>query len=785
MIAPKRAIPARYGAGLLNVLRALLLCATALLICPIRYHPANTGLDASWAVALNLFHLKNVIFGRDVGFTYGPLGYLILPMPFGSNLIQGLLFQAAMWFLFVALLGGLIFFRKIPVYRLIMFGLCAIPGADLFYEFGYAGPDLFLALLVLLLLGISVGERSWLVFYGLATGLAVLLMFIKISSGINAISSLLLLPLALLVSDHTRAWRMALIGAAVTPVLFALGYLLYYPSRDSLMQYVRSALDISSGYNTAMSLPGRSTELTAAVLMLAAYGLLLAALFWTRQNSFPIALAAVGSLFLEFKHSFVRQPGHTEILFTLVPLLLGLVLLFTDFSRRPVWPVPAAILVFLGVWFSQESGRITAAHMTYSQFGLRNATAAAKALDFPALCRTLENASRANLVPDRLPPELLARIAGKPLGVFPWESSYAAANVIDYRPFPIFQTYTASTPFLDNWDAEFLSDPERAPNFLLFEWNSIDGRHPLLDVPATSLAMFRQYEADSSYGAQLLLRKRARPLDGNVRLVRSDTLGFGQPLKLPESGHPLFARIYLRLNMLGQLLKFCFRIPEIDILLSSPAGRFAIARVPPDVMEDGIPVNFLPSNLDGAQALFKDGRVDEPFDDLLFYGPGAGDFENRFRAEIYEMPGIDLSMRNAPMPDLSALRYLGELDTARLESLNNTSAAEVPQSEVMELEAKSAMLFVQGWAFDNSTRLPASAVLIDLDGKLYPANYGDDRQDIVALFKARQLARTGFQWGLPAWKLGRSTHEISLKILSSDGKGYYDVRKKNQFRIVD
>jgi hypothetical protein len=330
-----------------------------------------------------------------------------------------------------------------------------------------------------------------------------------------------------------------------------------------------------------------------------------------------------------------------------------------------------------------------------------------------------------------------------------------------------------------------LNDAARAPDFLLFEWNSIDGRHPLLDVPATSVAMFRQYETDSLYGDRLLLRKRARPLRGTARWVRSETLGFSQPLKFPERTHPLFARVYLRLNRLGQLRKFFFRIPEVDILLSAPGGGFTIAGVPPEVMQDGIPMNFLPTNLEGARALFKDGRVDGQFNDLVFYGPGTADFEDSFRAEIYEMPNIALSVKTAPMPDLSALHYWGALDTARLESLNNASAVEIPEIEILELGGKSAMLLVPGWAFDSSARLPASAVLIELDGKLYPANYGGERLDVAALFKSGELSRTGFQWGLPAWKLGRATHEISLKILSSDGKGHYDTRKKNHFRIVD
>ena len=754
------------------------------MLCPIRYHFAGAGLDGSWAVALNFFHLQGLVFGKEVGFTYGPLGYLILPMPFGPNLAQGLALQATMWAFFVALMAWLVFLRNIPLYRVAIFTICAIFGADILWEFGYAGPDFFLALLVLLLMGVSSSERRWLGWYFIAACLAALLMFIKFSTGIGAIASLLLLPLGLLLSDRARAWRAAILAVTLPPALFAAGYLFYQPSLDSLLRYVRAAQDISSSYNTSMSLPGGTRELAAAIVMLAAYGLLLAALLWTRQRSFSLALAASASLFLEFKHSFVRQPGHAEILFTFLPLVLALVLLFTDFSIRPRWLIPAALIVLVGAWYFQESGRVSFAHLRYSRFGLRNALDAAKALDYPALRRALDDASRANLSPDKLPAELLERITTKSVGIFPWESSYAAANALHYRPFPVFQTYTAAAPSLDRWNADFLDNDARAPEFLLLDWSSIDGRHPLLDVPATALAIFRRYQLDSSWGARLLLRKRAHALDAASQLLAAQTLAFGRPLRFPPSVHPLFARVYLRLNPAGELLKFFFRIPEVDVLFSSPGARFVLARVPPDVMQDGVPLNFLPASLDDARALFEGDPVQDPFSDLVFLGPGAADFSNSFRAEIYEMPGIALPAKPAPALDLPALRYLGLLDTARVESLNHVSAIEVPETEVMELGGHPAMLSVQGWAFDNFARAPAAAVFLQLDGKLYPASYGGERLDIVALFRSRSLARTGFQWTIPAWKLGPATHELSIKVLSADGKGYYDVGKKNRFRIT-
>ena len=784
-IARKPIHRVRQGVVARNIAKALLVSYSLLVICPIRYHPANVGLDPSWAVALNYFHLHGTVFGRDTGFTYGPLGYLILPMAMGSNLLQGLLFQAGVWVLFSAIVIWRVVFRKIPLHRLAIFAICAIFGADIFVEFGYAGPDFFLAVLVLLLLGTSAAERNWQPWYILAAGLTVLLAFIKFSTAIGAVTSLVLAPIGFLFFDRSRAWRMALLVTFITPLFFVSGYLVYQPSVDSLIHYVHAAADISSSYSNAMSLAGGPRELTEGVLLLVAYAMVTLVLFWTKQRSAVLALAAAGQLFLEFKHSFVRQPGHAEIVFTFLPLIVGILILFTDLTRRPAWVAATALVLLAGVWYSRESGRASAAHLAYNRYGTRNASNAAKALNYHSLRADLEDASRANLTADRLPPELLTHVAEKPIGVFPWEASYAAANPINYRPFPIFQTYSASTPFLDTWNAGFLNDIQRSPEFLLFEWNSIDGRHPFLDVPAMSIAMLQHYQLDSAWGARLLLRRRAQPLEGATRLVRSEILKFGAPLRFPASSHPSFARIYLRFNIVGALRNFFFRVPEVDVLLSSQSARFALARVPPEVMQDGIPLNFLPSDMEGARQLFQNGQVVDAFSELVLLGPGAGNFVDSFRAEIYEMPGIDLAVKTVAATDLSKLRYLGTLDTARLESLNNRSAVEIPASEVMELGGKTAMVLVQGWAFDNFVRQPAAAVLIELDGKLYRSNYGSERMDIVALFGSRELARTGFQWGIPAWKLGRSTHEISLKIVSSDGRGYYDAGKRNRFRITE
>ena len=58
---------------------ALLAAFIFLIVIPPLPVPYGVGLDASWVFGLNMAHLDRFIFGRDVIFPYGPLGYLMVP----------------------------------------------------------------------------------------------------------------------------------------------------------------------------------------------------------------------------------------------------------------------------------------------------------------------------------------------------------------------------------------------------------------------------------------------------------------------------------------------------------------------------------------------------------------------------------------------------------------------------------------------------------------------------------------------------------------------------------
>jgi hypothetical protein len=344
------------------------------------------------------------------------------------------------------------------------------------------------------------------------------------------------------------------------------------------------------------------------------------------------------------------------------------------------------------------------------------------------------------------------------------------------RPFPIFQSYQAYTAYLDRWNASFLENSRTAPPFVLFDWDTLDDRHPLLDVPATTLSLYRHYDLDGAYGGHTLLRRRAAPRFGELRLLETRRLRLAEPVRFPSGDKVLTARIHLAWNAKGKLLKFLFRLPEVRLMAATTAGRVLNVRVPPDVMEDGVP-NFVPFDMAEARALFG-GPPPVRLDVVLVGGPGAQYLEPEVRVEIYEAPDSTLRVAVPPAPDFNSLPHLGTLESARIEVLNETGASAFENLTVPDTRG---YVRIQGWAVVNGAQ--AGGVIVELDGKPHPAGYGGERPDVAAIFHSPSALHSAFEWSVPAWDLGKGWHELSLKILAAGGSGYYDGPRKLRFRM--
>ena len=71
-----------------GIAAVLLVVQFVFMIPDIIYVLENTGFDPSWRYFLNVVNGTDLKFGRDIYFTYGPLGYLFYLMKLPGNTIE-------------------------------------------------------------------------------------------------------------------------------------------------------------------------------------------------------------------------------------------------------------------------------------------------------------------------------------------------------------------------------------------------------------------------------------------------------------------------------------------------------------------------------------------------------------------------------------------------------------------------------------------------------------------------------------------------------------------------
>jgi hypothetical protein len=138
----------------------------------------------------------------------------------------------------------------------------------------------------------------------------------------------------------------------------------------------------------------------------------------------------------------------------------------------------------------------------------------------------------------RIDRRTLGLLRGHTVDVEPWEASIAWAYDLDWRPLPVFQSYSAYTSDLDDENAESLlaeGGPARILRHVgMGDDRSIDGRYGPFDEPITlrtELCRYRVLRTTERY--QVLAR--GHDLCGRERPLGQTTTGLGQDVQVPEA----------------------------------------------------------------------------------------------------------------------------------------------------------------------------------------------------------------------------------------------------------
>lgn len=487
------------------------------------YHPlwpaADAGLDVSYMQALGVALLRGFVFGRDLIFAYGPLGYFWVPL-FQPELF-GWHFA---WELLLKSLQAIIVVRAVFSWtslgsRLLVFS-CVI------VSIGVSQDATAFVTIVAGVLVLARRSRS-------APGLAVVVVLACTLLSLQKFTLLLLAAVAFAALALTlvsqRRWAEALAVPTGFVVLFVATWMGIGQPLSALPDHLSGSWQITSGYSAAMSMAYDPAEQRIALIALAiGMGLVVAGLAQRRS----LAQAAgsglvVAGLIVAWKAGFVRSEGHTKIAFAfavLSPLWIG------------AWPSPslrlrswgAAWMVGLGVWgLSQTDPTFDWARSAY-----RRPMETWRELTGPREARArLEHALLETRRAYALP-RIRERVGDASIDVLPWGVAVLFLNDLDWRPRPVFQSYSAYTPSLFALNAEHFRSDER-PRFVLTHEGVIDGRHPLHDDGEAWIEILQRYEPVVYEDGFLLFEETGEaPASGRPELLIEQRVRLGEQIDL-------------------------------------------------------------------------------------------------------------------------------------------------------------------------------------------------------------------------------------------------------------
>lgn len=508
----------------------LLAAVVAFLTWPVSSLAPSSGIDPSWVAALHMAAEMRLDFGEDIVWTYGPAGFLRFPTLYsGPTAALAWIYVGAVHFVTcLALLWAARRLLPLAPALLLTVVLAKVPGDPVVAAF--IGCFAFLALGDLgrnerRLLLVAGGVVS--AFEGLG----------KLDSGVTVIGMCLV---TVLLPAEDRRGNAIVYGATLAVTALAIWFATGQ-GVTNIPAYLVNALEISSGYSTAMGREqsGRGWEYVAAALLAAGFlqRTWATSREWERRRQVALLAASAILLFVSYKHSFVRHDANHA--FGFFAVVAGAVLPLcgrTVQSRAATALVATAALVAFtpvtDVNWSQLIDPLERAERAPDQLGtlLSRDERAEHITANAAMMRQLYG----------IDPATLEALRGRSVHVWPQEAEVAWAYPgLDWEPLPVFQNYSAYTESLDEVNADFIRSEEGPERILRsgFDAAAIDGRSPRFDAPATRLALLCNYVEEVTTDRWMVLR-RAPERCGPPRRLSTMAAEAGEPVRVPQPPRP-------------------------------------------------------------------------------------------------------------------------------------------------------------------------------------------------------------------------------------------------------
>jgi len=612
-----------------------------------------TGLDPSWRLSLHYFYEHGYVYGKDIIFTYGPYGFISTYTYYPAT--YRILVFAYLFFAAVYTAAGWDILRNVIRHKGLLF--LAILAATLFLApapnnngtgdtFFYPAGILFFVS-YLMERDKPFGMRNFFL-----VGVLAAASLMKYSFFIGSVSLLFFVSLDGMLFKKKAPFLLFLYCG----ILAGLWVLAKQPLA-ALGPFLLAEANLAHYYGATMSYP-LTVYYARFVFYIVIFVLFLAVFLiaqWRRtgrQALLPsLTLAAMG--FLIFRAAFTR-PDHSGVAMSYVAILgIYLIPFLNEVLKTRWWKFFLALLLTLVLTLGYTYG-LKPLDPSFLKFTTRIGNSIAKMphyvfvesrfspqpKDLQEIYGIIGNAVR-QLNPV---PQLYGTV-----DIYPTDSTGLIAKGLQYKPRPVFQSYSAYSPFLSKKNADFLKSPG-APEFLALGSNITgDGkpfavRYPTLDDSLSFPEIRSRYDFVSVFRGNALLKKARFPRPYFFQPIGKVTAEFGEPVPVPRFDQgPIWVEMDIGSTWRGKMFEFLGRAGRTEIIVKARNGMAYTYTLPPAMSPTGFLLSPVLDNAVGFIAFWT--RHEDP---VLFHKevvelrlevPAAfqGFFKPKFEARFFEL----------------------------------------------------------------------------------------------------------------------------------------------------
>jgi hypothetical protein len=650
----------------------------------------STELDASWRMALGKLFVEGKQFGTEVVFTYGPLGWVMGKTYWGGQWASLLAWHATLSVIFVVVLYRLGF--QLQGYRRLFF-------FAYFFLFGLSYQDA-MHQIIAVMVGLELIQRSDKEWRWSTLAWIALLAVLALVKFTNLVLCIALVGLA----GGLDLWLRRRWTSVRIPLLFAgafvVGWMLCGQNPLNLPAYFRSSWEISEGYQDAMGFPCPTYQLViglvTALLMLTYLAINLAT-HPNRIRGTALTLGAGAVLYLNWKHGYIRADGHqVGFYYVVLAVVVSAPLLLED---GPRFMKLKTTLLTLTAFLSLVGSEFVLPGLTRGALGNtqmkvdQNIAFALGQINSRKLydLRVMSEEAAADLLRTK------AIVKDASIDVLGFEQGIVIVNHLNYQPRPIFQSYSAYTPYLARLNFDYYAS-DQAPEFVLFKLQSIDNRLMTMDDAQVLRLLVQRYTYIVNDQGFTLWQRKPGPFDPATiapKLLRTVTIKRGEKLKLTDLAEDqvLWAEVEYQPTLVGRLRRFLFRPPLVQLSLTDSQQSETVYRLPQPIGRAGFIVSPIIDNMleymrsAGGTPLRRLGTLS------VDVAPGEPAFiQDDIKVSIYALPPSNAGQ--SFFKDADKLKFNMFVDTpVSYNAFNPPNEDQIDQRKVMIMHAPSEMVF--------------------------------------------------------------------------------------------